>query len=137
MTKIINNENIAMRLNALKSLTQQFGILHELQTAQLKLWPFAIDPNLDKTEAEVDFESNLIIFKWQSAKFSKIDQKYKQRLHKLLISVRYLLGDNWQIHILLNNELIFQSEKYDQPSVQQPIPRSRRPKHRKCVRKHR
>ena len=106
---VLKNKQVSteMQLIGLRALFEQFGVLHELQILQLKYWPYSIDPNLTSSEAEVNMEDKVVSFTWVAEKPSKINPKYISRVKELLKMVRFLLGDDWAIQILLNNESIF------------------------------
>ena len=94
------------QLVILRDLYQRTGALHEAQVLQLKLWPFAVDPKLDKSKADVDLDNKVVTFTWVGKK-SKKDKKYNYRLEELYKHLRFMLGDDWIMRIHLNGSLIF------------------------------
>lgn len=98
------------QLLGLRSLFQQFGVLHELQITQLKYWPYAVDTSLESSEAEVDMDNCIIKFIWKAPKLPTVNAKYLVRLKELLKNVQFLLGEEWKIQILFNSETIFGTE---------------------------
>jgi hypothetical protein len=82
------------QLVMLRGMTERFGSLHEAQVLQLKLWPFAVDPGLVSSKANVDMEGKLVEFLWEGGA-AKRGPKYQARLKTLDGSVKFLLGDGW------------------------------------------
>lgn len=117
---IINNKPLEHKLLQLRDLTARWGVLDDLQSAQLTLWPFAVDPSLDKNNVEVDFDKHLVFFHWLGEKTKK-DKGYISRIKELDEKVRFLLGNYWQIQILLNGKTIFVTEDV-KPARKPPKP---------------
>lgn len=107
---IVNDKPLEHKLMQLRDLTRRWGVLDELQIAQLRLWPFAVDPSIAKNNVEVDFDKHLVSFNWLGEK-SKKDKGYGSRIKDLDEKVRFLLGGEWQIQILYNEKTIFVSEE--------------------------
>lgn len=108
--------NTEQQLLALRSLTQQTGILHEAQVHQIKLWPFAVDPTLTANEAAVDLENKAVTYQWKrpGAPPLPTDKRYFARLQKLAEAVAFLLGPDWRLTVAINGVQIFPS-LYDLP----------------------
>ena len=94
------------QLVMLRGMTRRFNILHEAQSLQLRLWPFVVDPSLDKTEAHVDIEGKMVNFIWIGSK-KKIDAKYQYRLKTLDSNVKFLLGEDWSMSVVRDGVTIF------------------------------
>ena len=101
-----NNLDWTSQLVLLRGLFQRFGVLHEAQVLQLRLWPFAVDPSLNKSEAKVDMEARVVTFLWTGSTFN-IDKKYQSRLKTLSDNVKFLLGEVWSIEVILEGITIF------------------------------
>jgi hypothetical protein len=90
----------------LRNLFQHFGSLHEAQVLQLRLWPFTVDPKLANSKAILNLEGKVVEFRWGGGA-KKIDKKYQERLQELDKNVKFLLGEDWTITVMLNGALIF------------------------------
>jgi len=93
------------QLVMLRGMTKRLGVLHEAQCLQLRLWPFSIDPTLEKSEAKVDLESKRVDFVWTGSTL-KVNKKYQTRLKALKDNVKFLLGDDWSITVTLDGAAI-------------------------------
>lgn len=91
------------QLLLLRETTKTFGVLHEAQALQLRLWPHAVDPKLITAKAEISIDSNIIYWEWES----KSKRISKHRLEALDRSVKLMLGDEWVIKIRLNQKPIW------------------------------
>jgi hypothetical protein len=97
------------QLVLLKDLTERFQALHEAQKMQLQLWPFTVDPTIERSMAEVDFDSKTVTFYWMNSK-KKIDKKYQERLNALGRNIKdVLLGSSWNTIVILDNKTIYNS----------------------------
>lgn len=93
------------QLMLLRDLTAKTGILHEAQVQQIKLWPFAICPNVGKSEAHVSVEKQTIEYHLTPEKGQiKLNPKI---MEKFMEGVSLLLGPEWRIQIFGNGSLIF------------------------------
>ena len=122
------------QLVMLRGMTQKLGVLHEAQALQLRLWPYTVDPSLDKSEAKVDLEAKVITFVWNGSTL-KIDKKYKERLQTLSDNVKFLLGEGWLIEVVLDGITIFVSDtNVTKPSTRRRSIKPKRPnkKRTKC-----
>jgi len=134
----VNEHPLESKLLQLRDLTRRFGTLDPLQEAQLRLWPFAVDPELDNNVADIDFDTYTVYYKWVRPK-KKLDKNYGKRLLELEDQIRFLLGANWKLQILCNGQTIFTSGK----DVGKPEPkpaktvRSRNSQRRKPARNNR
>ena len=122
------------QLAMLRGMTQKLGVLHEAQALQLRLWPYTVDPTLEKSEAKVDLEAKVVTFVWSGSTL-KIDKKYKERLQTLSDNVKFLLGDVWLIEVVLDGITIFVSDtNVTKPSTKRRSSKPKRPnkKRTKC-----
>jgi hypothetical protein len=97
------------QLLKLRVLTERFGVIHQAQRLNLQLWPFTIDPELEKSEAHVDIENHSVNFLW-IANHSKgwvPDEAYRFRLQELGKSIALMLGNTWTFTIKVNGVAIF------------------------------
>jgi hypothetical protein len=94
------------QLVLLRGMTQKLGVIHEAQALQIRLWPYTVDPSLEKSEAKVDMEANRVEFVWTGSALS-MDKKYQKRLETLSDNVKFLLGEEWKISVTRDEELIF------------------------------
>jgi hypothetical protein len=118
------------QLVLLRGMTQKLGVIHEAQALQIRLWPYTVDPSLEKSEAKVDMEANRVEFVWTGSTFD-IDKKYRKRLETLSDNVKFLLGEEWKISVTRDEELIFVSDT----NVKQPSSRSRSRKPKRSPKK--
>ena len=97
----------------LRAFSTQFQCLHELQVEHLKKWPYAVDPNLDSSTAQVDFDNKKLVYLWTFKGKEKLPKDYQHRLQELCKGVRFLLGNDWSVEIqdLFKKESIFSSEQ--------------------------
>jgi hypothetical protein len=91
----------------LREMTERTGCLHEAQVLQIRLWPFAVDPSLDTTHADVDLEKRSLTYHWEAKNASTVDKNYRHRLNELSKSVDLLLGPSWAMDVRLNGVSIF------------------------------
>jgi hypothetical protein len=78
-------------------------VLHEAQVLQLKLWPVVVYPHVDrKHEFTVDFYKKLVKFKLKAVE--RAPTKMMHRGNQLLEWVRFLLGKDWKIEVLIDGE---------------------------------
>jgi hypothetical protein len=90
----------------LRGMTKKLGILHEAQALQLRLWPYTVDPTIEKCESRVDMDASRVEFVWFGPSV-KLDAKYTKRLETLSDNVKFLLGEEWKISVTRDEELIF------------------------------
>jgi hypothetical protein len=92
---------------------------------QLRLWPFTIDPELEKAEARVNIDDRKIAYIWKAnhKKGFRPDKQYRFRLQELARSIRLMLGETWTFTIRLNGALIFPITRINGKST-----KSRKPK---------
>jgi hypothetical protein len=96
----------------LRAFSAMFHGVHELQAEQLKRWPYAVDPNVEKSNFKLDFEKKLFVYEWEIKKDPPSTKAYAHRLDELLKGVRFLFGDDWSLTIqnLTTGTTIFTSE---------------------------
>lgn len=105
-----NQLSSAEQLSKLRALTESTGIVHEAQALQLRLTPFAVDPQLDDSKVKLDMENRVARFEWASAGRGvtwKPDARYAERLSALANHVPFLLGAGWQTLVSMNGVQIF------------------------------
>ena len=95
-----------IQLLKLRALYEATGGLHEGLVQQLKLWPYAVDPSLETSVCKVDEEAKKVIYEWESP-LQKRDKGYNNRLKELLKAIKLILGDPFDLQILLNGTPIF------------------------------
>jgi len=122
-------DGIKKQLMQLKPILKQFGIMHEAQVMQVKLWPYAVDPKLETSVAEVDIEGAVLSYKWNSA-FINPDKPYFERLTELQNTVKMFFGSEWELKVLLNGNPIF-------PVTKEKPPKKAKKKNVKSARKKR
>lgn len=107
--KISDSNELFLQLRAFSA---QFQCLHELQEKHIKQWPYAVDPNLDKSTAQVDFDNKQVTYLWSFKGDEKLPKDYQHRLSELCKGVQFLLGSQWRVKIqkMNTNEVIFNSE---------------------------
>lgn len=127
------------QLYMLKGMTAKLGGLHEAQALQLRLWPFAVDPEINKNRVEVNIEEKgqqgemvqpgIVIFHLEAARPSdwKPDVAYMARLREMVWAVKkVLLGDSYSVEIRMNTNPIFTSGAND-PNVERPTEQKQLP----------
>lgn len=119
------------QLVALQGMTERLGVLHDAQVLQLKMWPFAVDPELAGASAEVDIPAKRLVMLWLDPKkpngFAPKGH-YLTRLKHLARSVKLiLLGAAWSFEVQMNGAVIYTSAA----GVVDEIPESSRSRARK------
>lgn len=96
------------QLIVLRDLTKRTSGIHEAQVLQLRLWPFAVDPTLEKAEAHVGPEEDppLVRYVWTGSKLT-VDKPYCDRVLELVRCVKFILGNNWSVEVQKDGEVIF------------------------------
>lgn len=100
------------QLLGLRDLSRKFKCLHELQVLQLKNWPFAIDPKIDKSTSTVDLEGKKVVYRWTGPKLVK-DKNYDYRLSELARCVKFLLGGEFTLQVSYNGIKTFPINRSD------------------------
>lgn len=112
----------------LRDLTQRMGIIHEAQALQIRNWPFAVDPEIDKAQAILDVEGKTLHYEWQAAnrkaKWSP-DASYRKRLKALSGGVAFLLGPGWKMSVAVNGKSIFSMNEENGQQKRKPRPAKR------------
>ncbi len=127
----LNNLDHSQQLALLRGLTKRTGAIHEAQVMQLRLWPFAVDPQLDRAEADVDVEGKQVLYRWENSDAPRNfapDKKYAERLTKLEDSIKFMFGASWKVTVALNGNSIFPLKKIARvkpPTKRKPAPKRR------------
>jgi hypothetical protein len=93
------------QLAMLRQLTKRTGVVHEAQVMHLRLWPFSVDPELTRAVAKVDLDKRVVNYEWEDPDKRegwRPDRQYLTRVDRLLESVRFLLGEGWELTIKMN-----------------------------------
>lgn len=98
--------DIEKQLLSLRVITEQFGVMHEAQILQIRLWPHSIDPKLESSVANIDVENAEIFYQWKS-NTKKIDKKYLNRLEELHNSMCRFFGDGWRLRVDVNGTVVY------------------------------
>lgn len=123
------------QLVMLRQMFQNTGVLHEAQALHLRLWPFRVDPELDKADAHLDWAlrpeeqaeldnpdrdgpskqfqgEGRVRYEWLAVKRPlkwKPPVQYRAGLKALAGWVKFLLGPKWKTTVVLNGVPIFDS----------------------------
>lgn len=88
------------QLVMLRQQASRFGMIHEAQTAQLKIWPRVLISHSIKSEARIDTEKFEVEI-WVKTK-GKAPKDHAKKLKFLADGIQWLLGDNWEVRIIEN-----------------------------------
>jgi hypothetical protein len=79
------------------------------------LWPFTIDPELQKAEAHVDIDNRVVHWIWEAdhPKEWLPDKVYIFKLQDLDKSLKLMFGDTWTFTIKVNGDPIYPTENND------------------------
>lgn len=91
--------SIREQLLLLRDLTRRTGVLHEAQLLNLKLWPLVIFPKASNSVIRIDPEKYTVEYTLTWKIKGKKDADFKKRAKLLGKSVRWLLGDYWQVTV--------------------------------------
>lgn len=102
------------QLAHLREFTAKYGLLHDAQVLQLKLWPLVAFPHSTSSKAEVSVEERSVRF--QITTKGKGPKNLSVRLHSLGESVQWLLGADWTVAVYENKKRVFWlGRKIDRP----------------------
>lgn len=100
------------QLLSLRALTDQTGALHEAQVLQLKMWGGIAFHHLKLGQwtAEVDVPSKSVSYKLEKGK-RPTKAVFARTIVILDESIHWLLGDQWQLTVAENGNLIYQGQR--------------------------
>jgi hypothetical protein len=106
---ILPENDLSVKLAHLREYTARYGVLHESQVLQLKLWPRVAYPEATKaTETHVDLERRVVKFRLVIPK-RKVPKgknaEWAQRASSLIEATHFLLGTDWHVNIYINEFL--------------------------------
>lgn len=104
-----NTLDKAEQLALLKEMLASRGILHEAQVLQLKIWPLIAMEHATSSETRFYFDEKLVVFVVKVPKKAKEPKDMKVRLEKLTESVKWLLGDEYNVEVCQGRKTIFRS----------------------------
>lgn len=93
------------QLTALKGMTAGTGVLHEAQMLQLKTWGGLAFSGMGKWEANIDVDGKRVSYDIQSKK--KIPKNLPGLIAALHRSVKWLLGDSWELEVSQGPNLLY------------------------------
>lgn len=110
--------DVEKALAAAKGLTKATGALHEAQLFQLKCWGAAAFHG-SGWRADVDTDGCVVTY--HVAFLPKTSRKqtktwWKKMFEGLNRSLHWLLGDNWQLRVVVADNLVFEGE-FTKPSA--------------------
>lgn len=106
--------NVASQLLALRDFAAKYGVLHDAQILQLKLWPRVAFPHSTAdTVAEVSLIEKMVTVKVVSTRKTN---KTKTRALMLTRNIRWMLGNEWSVDVYENDKLLL--KKAGQKSVE-------------------
>lgn len=89
----------------LRDLTTRFGVIHEFQALQLKIWPRLVLPHTTESVAKLNVEQCRVDFHIKTK--GKAPTQMKQRLAGLNDSVKLLLGDWWEVRVIRGGKSLY------------------------------
>lgn len=96
--------NIASQLLALRDFAAKYGVLHDAQILQLKLWPRVAFPHSNAdTKSEVSLIDKKVTVRVVSEKKTN---KTKTRALMLTKNIRWMLGTDWSVDVYENDKLL-------------------------------
>jgi hypothetical protein len=115
-SSVRRGDDIANQLMELKGVTQQTGTVHEAQAFQLKLWGLLALSNVRKADLEVavglphlegDNAVKMYRVEYRATSSAKPPKDLKKRLEALDRSVKWLLGDHFELTVRMDGKAIF------------------------------
>lgn len=106
MTQQKQNFDFYTQLLLLKETTVRFGVLHEAQVIQLKMYPILLN-GVVKAETHVDTEKKLVFFKIKETKNFKLSKKNKTIMEKIVEWTRSILWSDCTVIFMKNEEVIY------------------------------
>lgn len=105
---------VEKQLMTLKVLTQNSGVLHELQTQHLIYWGMmAVEQAKDTPEIGWGFAQKLVEFNFKKLG-RKLPDDFQKKCDIMTESVRWLLGDDFSVRIRNDKKVIYRNT----PSIQ-------------------
>lgn len=101
---------ITEQLYWLKGLTVRFGVLHEAQVQQLKMYPLCVH-GINKATVNVDISHKVITFDADTNKFRKTQNRINE-IRAITFYTRKLLWDESNVIFKVNGKIIYDS-KFD------------------------
>ena len=116
------------QLVLLRDMTERLGVVHEAQALQLRLCPYAVDPSLESSVAEVNLDEKKVFFRWGSPQrgvtSQGFDAAYKKRLKALDQHIRFMFGESWTVVVTMNGSSIFPLKSNVRAKPKKPAKRS-------------
>jgi hypothetical protein len=101
--------NLEEQILYLKTITERWGLLHEAQVLQLKMWPLLL-PQIKSAEVLVDTDNHYVEIKAVSkTKRFKKTKKFIELQPQIAKWIKYILWSDTVVVIKVNDKLTFDS----------------------------
>lgn len=102
---IAADTEIATQLAALRDFTSVYGVLHEAQVLQLKIWPRLMFPNATRSSCVVNCEDSSISIEVKLK--GKTARGQAPRTEALARTVQWMLGPQWRVKVLAGKKKLY------------------------------
>lgn len=95
----LNDPDFVRDLHDMRSSVTNTALDQSPMALQLRLSPFAVDPTIEKSTAEVDYDAETVRFRWVGSKADHASKRYRDRLDRLAEVVRSMVGKDWKVEV--------------------------------------